>query len=73
MDGWSSDEDQVFIYMELVNGVTLENRWDSLLTEERIKVCEQLQVILTALRQFEQDPGDQFIGEYSPPCSQSGT
>jgi hypothetical protein len=55
----------VFIYMELVPGVTLEIRWDSLLKEEKIKVCEQLQVILTALRQLEKDPNDQFISEYS--------
>ena len=38
--GWCEEGGEVFIYMELVKGVTLENRWESLLKQERIQVCE---------------------------------
>jgi thiamine kinase-like enzyme len=48
--------------MELVKGVTLENRWKSLSKQERIKVCEQLRAILLELRKLQQDPKDQFLG-----------
>ena len=34
--GWRQDGEQVFIYMELVAGVTLEERWESLSSEERV-------------------------------------
>lgn len=35
----------MFIYMELVKGVTLEDRWELLSKPERIEVCEQLRAI----------------------------
>ncbi|KAL7271649.1 hypothetical protein RUND412_005572 [Rhizina undulata] len=40
--GWCKDDNDVFIYMELVHGVTLEERWESLSGEERIEISEQL-------------------------------
>ena len=33
--GWTEDGGQVFIYMELIAGETLETRWGSLNDEER--------------------------------------
>ncbi len=64
--GWCQEGGEVFIYMELVQGVTLENRWESLSKQEKVKVCEQLRVILSALRKLRQDPKDQFLGECFP-------
>jgi len=61
--GWSEEGGEVFIYMELVKGITLENRWESLSKQERIKVCEQLRAILLELRNLQQDPKDQFLGK----------
>lgn len=61
--GWCEDNDEVFIYQELVKGVTLENRWESLAKEEREIVCEQLRVILLELRNLKQDPKDEFVGK----------
>lgn len=60
--GWCKDGKDVFIYMELVDGVTLEDRWDSLSTEERIEICKQLDGMMKSLRLLEQDPDDKFIG-----------
>lgn len=62
--GWCEDNGEVFIYQELVKGVTLENRWESLAKEERGIVCDQLRVMLLELRNLQQDPKDQFVGEY---------
>ncbi|EIT78206.1 hypothetical protein AO1008_01124 [Aspergillus oryzae 100-8] len=49
--GWRvDDEDYVFIYMELIEGPTLDECWNRLGTVEK-----------RTLRQLEQDPSDQFI------------
>lgn len=61
--GWCEDNGEVFIYMELVKGVTLEKRWESLSKHERKIVCDQLRAMLLALRNLQQDPKDQFLGE----------
>lgn len=53
----------MFIYMELVKGTTLEDRWESLSTQARIDICEQLRVMLLELRKLQQDPNDRFLGE----------
>ena len=49
--------------MELIKGKTLEDRWESLLKDERISVCQQLQNMLLELRKLQQDPEDQFLGK----------
>jgi hypothetical protein len=61
--GWCEERGEVFIYMELVEGVTLEDRWGSLSTQARIDICEQLRVMLLELRALQQDPNDRFLGE----------
>ncbi|KAF3490864.1 uncharacterized protein GIQ15_00381 [Arthroderma uncinatum] len=60
--GWTHDNGQVFIYMELVQGVTLEQRWESLDRVERIEICEQLRVMILELRKLQHAPGDFFLG-----------
>ncbi|KAF4459748.1 phosphotransferase family [Fusarium albosuccineum] len=60
--GWVEEDDQMFIYMELVEGTTLERRWDSLCRNERINVCEQLRSMIDEVRQLQQDPKNQFLG-----------
>lgn len=58
--GWRSRQDRVLIYMELVSGTTLEERWDDLNLSEKDSLCEQLSQILLSLRQLKQR--DTFIG-----------
>ncbi|KAH6612114.1 phosphotransferase enzyme family protein-like protein [Boeremia exigua] len=47
---WCKDDGQVFIYMELMNGVTLEKSWDGLDEGDRLAVCEQLRCMIAAWR-----------------------
>jgi hypothetical protein len=38
--GWCKDDGQVFIYMELVDGITLEKSWEDMKEEDRLTVCD---------------------------------
>lgn len=60
--GWKVNEGCVFIYMELVRGESLHDRWDSLSDSDKMSICDQLSQIVSSLRQIGQDPTDQFIG-----------
>ncbi|CAO2649188.1 Nn.00g101370.m01.CDS01 [Neocucurbitaria sp. VM-36] len=60
--GWCKDDNQVFIYMELVEGITLEKSWDSMAEKDRMSVCQQLRHMVDAWRNLEQDAPLQFIG-----------
>lgn len=60
--GWCEDGGEFFIYMELIQGETLENKWESLSKPKRIDLCGQLRVILSELRSLKQDPENQFLG-----------
>jgi hypothetical protein len=61
--GWCEDGGEVFIYMELITGVTLESQWESLSEQAKKEVCKQLRTIVNSLRKLQQDPSDQFLGE----------
>ena len=60
--GWRIDGQDKFIYMQLIEGQTLKERWETLNDEEKTFVCIQLREILTRLRSARQDPSDQSIG-----------
>ena len=60
--GWCRDGNQVFIYMQLVQGETLEKRWDGLSVEEKGAVSLQLREIIGCLGRFEQPSDGRFIG-----------
>ncbi|KAG5290134.1 phosphotransferase enzyme family protein [Histoplasma ohiense] len=60
--GWRVEEGRVFIYMELIHGETLHDRWDHLNDQGKISICAQLKEIVAVLRQLEPDPSDSFIG-----------
>lgn len=60
--GWRVDGRDVFIYMQLVQGETLKDRWDSLGVADKTTVCDDLRRIMRSLRDIEQDPNDVFIG-----------
>ena len=60
--GWRVDGSEVFIYMELIRGVKLNERWDTLSDHDRSSVCDQLRKIIKSFRRLEQDPEDVFIG-----------
>ncbi|XHG04941.1 hypothetical protein AWENTII_008195 [Aspergillus wentii] len=61
--GWRiDDEGHVFIYMELIQGKRLADRWDGLDSVDKGVLRDQLCDIVGCLRQLEQDPSDKFIG-----------
>ena len=61
--GWSEDADEVFLYMELIDGDTLEHRWDSLSDIEREKLCAELHHMTEAWRGLQQVSTPAFVGE----------
>ncbi|GJN71062.1 phosphotransferase family protein [Purpureocillium lilacinum] len=63
--GWVEQEGRVFLFMELVNGVMLEERLSSLTQEERSGICESLRSMLTELHRLRQEPGNAFVGDIS--------
>ena len=60
--GWCRDQNETFIFMELIQGNTLEDRWDELSTAERLDICAQLRRMINSLHKLRQDPADRFIG-----------
>ncbi|KAH7885044.1 kinase-like domain-containing protein [Phlebopus sp. FC_14] len=60
--GWCQDNGQVFIYMELVDGLTLKERWPSLSQEDQKAICNEIAGIVHSLGTLEQPPDDRFIG-----------
>ncbi|KAB8261536.1 kinase-like domain-containing protein [Aspergillus pseudonomiae] len=64
--GWRIDtEGYVFIYMELIQGPTLQECWDCLSSMDKRAISSQLSLITKTLRRLEQDSSDQFIGSIS--------
>ncbi|KOS38247.1 hypothetical protein ACN38_g10946 [Penicillium nordicum] len=51
--GWTEDGGQVFIYMSLVGGEPLEQRWGALNDEEREAVCKEPNGMVKAWRSLE--------------------
>ncbi|CVL07615.1 uncharacterized protein FMAN_14494 [Fusarium mangiferae] len=61
--GWIDEAGEVFLYMQLVEGVTLEKRWDSLSRQDKVGVCEQLRDMVDELRRVKREPEDEFLGQ----------
>lgn len=59
---WTFDGGQGFIYMELVEGDTLDARWQDLDESSRLSICAQLRYMVDFWRQLRQDDGECFIG-----------
>ncbi len=60
--GWRTDGDETFIYMEHIQGDTLEKRWNTLTDEERADICCQLRKMVDSWRELRQGPPDDFVG-----------
>ena len=59
--GWRVYQKTVFIYMELIPGVTLKERWGDMDLPDKNSICGQLHNMLFSLRQLQQE--NTFIGE----------
>ncbi|KAL2217267.1 kinase-like domain-containing protein [Thermoascus aurantiacus ATCC 26904] len=60
--GWRTDGGEVFLYLQLLRGQTLEQAWEAMGMEDRVRVCQELRTCLSSLRRLEQDPVDPFVG-----------
>lgn len=74
LHGWSTDENQVFIYMQYIRGQMLGPRpkqeqekipgcWELMQPDLKMKVCTQLKAMCLALRRLKQHPSEPFIGK----------
>lgn len=63
--GWTEDGAQTFIYMALVEGQTLMDRWSDLSGREKQAICEELRDLVKMFRSLKQDTGDHYIGKSS--------
>jgi hypothetical protein len=61
--GWCKDGEDTFIYMQLIPRVTLKERWESLIIEEKNTICEELRVMMHHLRRLVHGPHEQMIGK----------
>jgi len=61
--GWCRDEGHIFLYMQLIDGITLADAWPDLDVEEKYELCGQLDGMLGDLRELRQDPANPFIGK----------
>jgi aminoglycoside phosphotransferase len=52
--GWRVDGQDVFLFMELVPGVTLRERWDQLSYQDLLLVCDELRFVMSRLRSLKQ-------------------
>jgi len=48
--------------MQLVEGSTLEERWETLSTDDRVDICRQLSHMVKVMRRLEQCLSDRFVG-----------
>jgi aminoglycoside phosphotransferase (APT) family kinase protein len=64
--GWRTEGNEAYIYMEYVNGQSLEQAWPSMGYEDKAGICRELRTIFQRLRQVEQDPEDLFVAANIP-------
>lgn len=60
--GWCRDNGETFIYMQFVDGDTLEDAWPQLTEAERDNICSQLRACIKAWRGLRQESEPFFIG-----------
>ncbi|KAI1771437.1 kinase-like domain-containing protein [Hypoxylon cercidicola] len=60
--GWCQDDGETFIYMEFVDGDTLEDAWPSLSSEDQDLICGQLRTCVEAWRSLRQETEPYYIG-----------
>ncbi|KAI1905945.1 hypothetical protein LOZ12_006396 [Ophidiomyces ophidiicola] len=60
--GWAEDGGQRFIYMSLIEGETLQERWRDMNDHERWTICKELRYMVEAWRSLKQDTHDYYIG-----------
>ncbi|KIM36535.1 hypothetical protein M413DRAFT_78127 [Hebeloma cylindrosporum] len=60
--GWRRDGDELFVFMELIKGDTLYDRWNDLTEQEKAQIFTELGTMTDALRRLVRPPEEEFIG-----------
>jgi len=60
--GWTEDGGQTFIYMSLIEGETLQQRWGDMNKDERRAICVELKHVVKAWRALKPNRHDLYIG-----------
>jgi aminoglycoside phosphotransferase len=63
--GWRVDGQDVFMFIELVPSVILQERWDQLSYRDRLLVCDELRFMISQLRSLKQLPTERFMGKFT--------
>jgi thiamine kinase-like enzyme len=61
--GWRRDGEGLFVFMELIEGETLLDRWEDLTEQEKTQISLELGSMVRALRRLKRPAGEEFIGE----------
>lgn len=61
--GWHTDEGNVFLYIQAIDGVTLEELWSNIAEEECFRLCRELRIMFDAMRSLRQHAHVTFIGK----------
>lgn len=61
--GWAENGKQRFIYMSLIKGDMMRDRWGEMDEDERLAVCGELKHMAKAWRALKQDGLDRYIGK----------
>ncbi|KAI3343332.1 kinase-like domain-containing protein [Ustulina deusta] len=60
--GWTQDQGQTFLYMSLVYGDPLHERWPTMTRDEKSQICAELRRAASAWRSLRQGDNDGYIG-----------
>ena len=61
--GWATEGDYVLLYMELIDGVTVEKRWPLMTENEKTGFWKGVRAVVDSLRNLSQESNDHFIGK----------
>lgn len=62
--GWCTYGEDTFLYMQLVEGVTLQECWATLREEDKVSIADQLSVAFSSIRSLRQEPDNIYVGMF---------
>ncbi|KAK6335001.1 hypothetical protein TWF718_010442 [Orbilia javanica] len=60
--GWRTEGNQVFLYLECIIGLQLEEKYNELSHEDKLEICGQIKMAKVALGRLRQEPDGKFLG-----------
>lgn len=60
--GWTRDGEETFLYLELIDGDPLSERWEGLGDDEKSRICQQLRTMISQWRRIRQSGSGTMLG-----------